>query len=96
MCNWVDVKNELPKMEGRGLPSKPVFAVAQEFGCEPVVLVARFWKSSLPGQEPCWYLDEKTYFLDHPFQVSAPVFLWMDIPSIPENLNFGASQGLFT
>jgi hypothetical protein len=74
--DWISVNDKLPSQ------TVPVFVAAWEFGCRPEIYLARMWQSSLPNQQPVWYLYEKAYGLERPYQIASVVRYWMPIPAI--------------
>lgn len=69
--------DELPTIGQR------VIVAAWEFGFSPDYFIARYWRSSLPGQPPKFYLDE-TYAVPIPCNIGDTVHYWMPIPELPK------------
>jgi hypothetical protein len=60
-----------------------VIVAAWEYGCDPHIFIAHFWKSSLPGQPPKFYLDP-AYCYDSPqSDIGSVVHFWMSLPELP-------------
>lgn len=76
---WTPVEERLPEMKP-GLPSELVLVQVQEFGQQPSIAIARCWKSSLPDQQPLWYLDPEVYHLEGPWRIAETVVAWRAIP----------------